>query len=121
MLQALDELRHVDTEGIVRHVRGRLGTVSTQAVYDVLAALVRVGLARRVEPGGRAALYERRVGDDHHHVVCRSCGAIEDVPCVVGETPCLRPAATMGFRIDDVEVTWWGLCAECQMLQESGE
>jgi Fur family ferric uptake transcriptional regulator len=119
-LQALDELRHVDTDGVVRYVRSRLGAVSTQAVYDVLAAFVRVGLARRVEPGGRAALYELRTGD-HHHLICRSCGVIEDVPCAVGRAPCLRPAVSAGFRIEHVEVTWWGLCGECQLSQESSE
>jgi Fur family transcriptional regulator, stress-responsive regulator len=95
-------------------VRGRLDSVSTQAIYDVLSALARAGLARRIEPAGSPALYEHRVGDNHHHVVCRVCSAIADVDCVVGEAPCLEPTASHGFVVDEAEVTFWGLCPACQ-------
>ena len=105
---------HVNADQIARAVRDRDGTISTQAVYDVLGALTRAGLVRRIEPAGSPARYEARVGDNHHHVVCRSCGAITDVDCVVGEPPCLSPADASGFIIDEAEVTFWGLCPTCQ-------
>ncbi len=119
VLDALAELRHVDTDTVNRVVRERLGTVSTQAVYDVLAALVTAGLLRRIEPAGSPALYERRTGDNHHHVVCRSCGAVEDVDCAVGDAPCLEPSAAPGFVLDEAEVTWWGLCPACSRAEAS--
>jgi Fe2+ or Zn2+ uptake regulation protein len=101
--------------------RDRLGTISTQAVYDVLGALTRAGLLRRIEPAGSPARYETRVGDNHHHVVCRSCGAITDVDCVVGEPPCLSPDSASGFVIDEAEVTFWGLCPDCQNTSNPNE
>ncbi len=105
---------HFDVEEIAEKVRGRLDSVSTQAVYDVLSALSRAGLARRIEPAGSPARFEGRVGDNHHHVVCRGCGEIADVDCAVGDAPCLDSADGHGFQIDEAEVTFWGLCPDCQ-------
>jgi Fur family ferric uptake transcriptional regulator len=115
-LAVLDVLRdggHLDVDEIATRVRIRLDSVSTQAVYDVLGALSRAGLARRIEPAGSPARYEARVGDNHHHVVCRSCGAIADVDCAVGETPCLTASDAGGFEIDEAEVIYWGRCPDC--------
>jgi Fur family ferric uptake transcriptional regulator len=105
---------HLPVDEIVERVRVRLHAVSLQAVYNGLAALAGAGLVRRVEPAGRRALFEARVGDNHHHVVCRLCGALTDVDCVMGEAPCLEPSDTGGFLIDEAEVTFWGLCPGCQ-------
>jgi Fur family transcriptional regulator, stress-responsive regulator len=105
---------HLDVEQITAKVRGRLDSVSIQAVYDVLGALSRAGLARRIEPAGSPALFERRAGDNHHHVVCRGCGEIADVDCAVGEAPCLDPSQAHGYELDEAEVTFWGLCPACQ-------
>ncbi len=119
VLEVLAEGGHFEVEEIASRVRARLQSVSTQAVYDVLGALARVGLARRIEPAGSPARYERRTGDNHHHVVCRGCGAIGDVDCVVGQAPCLDPSsAPGGFVIDEAEVTFWGLCTSCQAAPE---
>jgi Fur family ferric uptake transcriptional regulator len=104
---------HHDVDRIARAARRTLGSLSTQAVYDTLRVLTSLGLARRVEPAGSPALYEARTGDNHHHVVCRACGAIADVDCATGAAPCLEPSATGGFVIDEAEVTFWGLCPEC--------
>ena len=114
VLSEVAEGKHVTADQIAQAVRDRVGTISTQAVYDVLGALTRAGLVRRIEPAGSPARYETRVGDNHHHVVCRSCGAITDVDCVVGDPPCLTPADASGFIIDEAEVTFWGLCPTCQ-------
>ena len=114
VLEVLGEGGHFDVEQVATRVRERLESVSTQAVYDVLGALSRAGLARRIEPAGSSAMYENRAGDNHHHVVCRGCGTVGDVDCVVGEAPCLEPSARNGFVIDEAEVTFWGLCAACQ-------
>jgi Fur family ferric uptake transcriptional regulator len=115
VLRAVNELSgHPDTDTIATHVRETLGTISTQAVYDGLHAMTRVGLLRRIEPAGNPARYETRVGDNHHHVVCRSCGVAEDIDCVVGAAPCLEPDQTAGFIIDEAEVTFWGVCPACQ-------
>ncbi|MEV6629709.1 Fur family transcriptional regulator [Actinoplanes sp. NPDC051470] len=116
VLEVLTRGGHLEVDEITRHVRARLDSVSTQAVYDVLGALSRAGLARRIEPAGSPALYEARVGDNHHHIVCRGCGAIEDVDCAVGEKPCLAPSSPHGFAVDEAEVTFWGLCPSCQAL-----
>lgn len=105
---------HVDTPTLVDQVRRELGEVSTQAVYDVLAALSGAGLVRRIQPEGSVARYESRVADNHHHVVCRGCGTIADVDCVVGDAPCLTADETHGFVIDEAEVIYWGLCPTCQ-------
>ncbi|WP_432985359.1 Fur family transcriptional regulator [Dactylosporangium sp. CA-233914] len=116
VLEVLENSRgHLDVEQIAAQVRQRLDTVSTQAVYDVLSALSRAGLARRIEPAGSPARYEARVGDNHHHVVCRGCGEIADVDCAVGDTPCLAPSQAHGFVLDEAEVTFWGLCPACQL------
>ena len=105
---------HSTADAVAVAVRGRLGSVSTQAVYDVLAACVDAGLVRRIEPAGSAARYETRTGDNHHHVVCRSCGATADVDCVVGERPCLSPSNDAGFAIEEAEVVFWGRCPACR-------
>jgi Fe2+ or Zn2+ uptake regulation protein len=114
VLEAVAELDgHPDVDAIARHARARLGTLSTQALYDNLRVLTDLGLLRRIEPAGSPARYETRVGDNHHHVVCRRCGAVRDIDCVVGEAPCLQPSAVGGFIVDDAEVTFWGLCPDC--------
>ena len=119
VLSAVHENPHADTESIIDVVRGELGAVSAQAVYDVLKALTGAGLVRRIQPQGSVARYETRVGDNHHHVVCRSCGAIADVDCAVGHAPCLTASADHGFSIDEAEVVYWGRCAECYSAQDS--
>jgi Fur family transcriptional regulator, stress-responsive regulator len=119
VLTAVHAHPHADTDSIIRIVRGELGDVSTQAVYDVLRALTAVGLVRRIEPTGSVARYESRVGDNHHHLVCRSCGAIADVDCVIGDPPCVVPADAGGFAVDEAEVTFWGLCPDCQTTPEN--
>ncbi|MGH8882205.1 MAG: Fur family transcriptional regulator [Stackebrandtia sp.] len=113
VLTAVHAHPHADTESIIGVVREDLGEVSHQAVYDVLRALTAAGLVRRIEPPGSVARYESRVGDNHHHVVCRSCGAIADVDCAVGTMPCLTASDDQGFAIDEAEVIYWGLCPGC--------
>jgi Fur family transcriptional regulator, stress-responsive regulator len=119
VLEAVHEHPHADTETIFGAVRTVLPDVSRQAVYDVLHALTEVGLVRRIQPSGSVARYESRVGDNHHHLVCRSCGAIADVDCAVGEAPCLTPfddnGFLEGFVLDEAEVIYWGLCPECSL------
>ena len=105
---------HADVDTIARRVRERLGSVSTQAVYDALRVLTEAGLLRRIEPAGSPARFEARVGDNHHHVVCRSCGAMRDVDCATGDAPCLDASNDGGFVIDEAEVTYWGVCPDCQ-------
>ena len=105
---------HCTAEALAFMSRERLGSVSKQAVYDVLTALQDVGLVRRIEPAGSPALYEGRAGDNHHHVVCRRCGAVADVDCAVGRRPCLKPSEAAGYLLDEAEVTWWGICPACQ-------
>ena len=114
VLELLRQGGHLEADEIATRVRERLDSVSMQAIYDVLGALARVGLARRIEPADSAARYEQRVGDNHHHVVCRGCGAVADVDCVVGAAPCLEPSSAHGFLVDEAEVTFWGLCSDCQ-------
>jgi len=104
---------HADTESLIDRVRAGYGAVSHQAVYDVLHVLTDAGLVRRIQPAGSVARYEARVGDNHHHVVCRSCGAIADVDCATGETPCLTASDDGGFAIDEAEVVYWGRCPTC--------
>ena len=113
VLQALLGNAHADTEAIIRLARAELGSVSHQAVYDVLRTLTAAGLVRRIQPAGSVARYEARVGDNHHHVVCRTCGDIQDVDCAVGDTPCLTASDDAGFRIDEAEVVYWGHCPTC--------
>jgi Fe2+ or Zn2+ uptake regulation protein len=105
---------HPDTEEIAARARGLIGTISTQAVYDTLHTLTRAGLLRRIEPAGSPARFETRVADNHHHVVCRSCGAAHDIDCVVGDAPCIDAGEAGGFVVDEAEVTFWGICPECQ-------
>src|SRR4051794_41738716 len=116
VLRAVEELSgHPDTDTIAGRVRQTLATISTQAVYDGLHAMTRVGLLRRIEPAGSPARYATRVRDNHHHVVCRSCGAAHDVDCPAGAAPCLTPSSeAAGFLIAEAEVTFWGVCPECQ-------
>ena len=104
---------HADTDTVIRAARGELPDVSHQAVYDVLRALTDSGLVRRIQPAGSVARYEARVGDNHHHVVCRSCGAIADVDCAVGHAPCLTASDDHGFTLDEAEVVYWGTCPAC--------
>ena len=119
VLTAVYEHPHADTDWIIGVVREDLGEVSHQAVYDVLRALTAAGLVRRIEPSGSVARYESRVGDNHHHVVCRSCGFLTDVDCAVGVTPCLTASDDHGFAIDEAEVVYWGLCPGCSTEQVS--
>ena len=121
VLEVLAAGGHLDVDEITRQVRARIDSVSTQAVYDVLGALARAGLARRIEPAGSPARYEARTGDNHHHVVCRVCGAIADVDCAVGATPCLTAPPSNGYLIDEAEVTFWGLCPDCQATGTGSE
>lgn len=113
VLRAVHALPHADTASIIGGARGELPDVSHQAVYDSLDALTAAGLVRRIQPAGTAARYDARVGDNHHHLVCRSCGLISDVDCAVGQAPCLTASDDHGFRIDEAEVIYWGLCAAC--------
>lgn len=113
VLSAVHHHPHADTDSILRAVRADLPEVSHQAVYDGLRALTNTGLVRRIEPAGSPARYEARVGDNHHHLVCRSCGSIADVDCAVGQAPCLTASADHGFSVDEAEVTYWGLCPAC--------
>ena len=113
VLSAVHAHPHADTESIIGIVRRDLPDVSHQAVYDVLRALTAASLLRRIQPSGSVARYESRVGDNHHHVVCRSCGVIADVDCAVGDTPCLTASNDRGFTIDEAEVVYWGLCPNC--------
>jgi Fe2+ or Zn2+ uptake regulation protein len=119
VLTAVYEHPHADTDSIIGVVREDLGEVSHQAVYDVLRALTAAGLVRRIQPSGSVARYESRVGDNHHHVVCRSCGFLADVDCAVGTTPCLTASGDHGFAIDEAEVVYWGLCPTCSTARSS--
>jgi Fur family ferric uptake transcriptional regulator len=114
VLSAVHDHPHADTDTLLAATRAQLGSVSHQAVYDVLRALTDAGLVRRIQPAGSVARYEARVGDNHHHLVCRSCGAVADVDCVIGEAPCLTASDDAGFEIDEAEVVYWGLCAACR-------
>lgn len=117
VLEAVREHPHADTDTIISTVRQGLPDVSRQAVYDVLNALTAAGLVRRIQPLGLVARYESRVDDNHHHVVCRSCGVIADIDCAVGEAPCLTPSDDEkildGFVLDEAEVIYWGVCPDC--------
>jgi Fe2+ or Zn2+ uptake regulation protein len=104
---------HVTVDEVEQAARKRLGALSTQAVYDILRALHEAGLVRRIEPAGSPALFETRVGDNHHHLVCRDCGRTVDVDCEVGEAPCLTPSQAAGFEVDEAEVIFWGRCNGC--------
>ena len=114
VLAEVAERPHADVEAITAGARERLGTVSTQAIYDVVHALTEAKLLRRVEPAGSRALFELQTGDNHHHLVCRGCGSVVDVPCVTGAAPCLQAGDAHNFCIDEAEVTFWGLCPSCR-------
>jgi Fur family ferric uptake transcriptional regulator len=114
VLDVLADQPHTDADSIVTAARTEHPSLSPQAVYGVLRALVGAGLARRIEPAGAPALFELRVGDNHHHLVCRSCGVVVDVDCVVGAAPCLTPSDPAGFVVDEAEVVFWGLCPGCR-------
>lgn len=118
VLRALRRSPHADTDTVIAMVRSECGAVSPQAIYNVLGALVRAGLARRIEPAGSPALYEVRVGDNHHHVVCRRCGETADIDCAIGRRPCLTPSESHGYLLDEAEVTFWGICPRCQRASE---
>ncbi|HEY7143151.1 MAG TPA: Fur family transcriptional regulator [Streptosporangiaceae bacterium] len=119
LLKTVREGDHLGVEAIADGVRERVGHVSLQAVYDALHALTAAGLIRRIEPAGSPARFEGRVGDNHHHVVCRSCGVVADVDCAVGAAPCLTASDDQGFSIGEAEVTYWGLCADCSTARSS--
>jgi Fur family ferric uptake transcriptional regulator len=125
VLTAVHEWPHADTDSIIRAVRRSLPDVSHQAVYDSLNALTAVGLVRRIQPSGSVARYETRVGDNHHHVVCRNCGVIEDIDCAVGDAPCLTPSdpegSLDGYVLDEAEVIYWGLCPACSATADAPE
>jgi Fur family ferric uptake transcriptional regulator len=114
LLDAVFEHPHADTDSLIEAVRARLPEVSHQAVYDSLRALTSAGVIRRIQPAGLVGRYEARIGDNHHHIVCRSCGEIADVDCAVGEAPCLTPSQANGFAIDEAEVIYWGTCPACK-------
>jgi Fur family transcriptional regulator, stress-responsive regulator len=120
LLETVRDGDHLGVEAIAAGVRDRVGHVSVQAVYDALHALTAAGLVRRIEPADSPARFERRVGDNHHHIVCRSCGAVADVDCAVGEAPCLIASDDHGFSIDEAEVIYWGLCPDCSTASSSG-
>jgi Fur family transcriptional regulator, stress-responsive regulator len=113
VLDAVHAHPHLDTEAVIGAARARVEAVSHQAVYDVLRVLTDSGLVRRIQPQGSVARYEARVGDNHHHLVCRSCGTIVDVDCAVGAAPCLTPSDDAGFAVDEAEVVFWGRCPAC--------
>ncbi|MEU9343070.1 Fur family transcriptional regulator [Streptomyces sp. NPDC048278] len=119
LLETVRHGDHLDVEAIASGVRDRVGHISLQAVYDALHALTTARLIRRIEPAGSPARFEGRVGDNHHHVLCRSCGAVADVDCAVGDAPCLTASDDHGFAIDEAEVIYWGLCPACSTVSSS--
>ena len=119
LLEAVRDGDHLGVESLASGVRDRVGHISLQAVYEALHALTGVGLIRRIEPPGSPARFEGRVGDNHHHLVCRSCGAVTDVDCAVGEAPCLTASDDHGYSIDEAEVIYWGLCPDCSTTSNS--
>ncbi len=117
LLAVLGRGQHRDAEAIAVAARERLGTLSTQAVYDNLHTLEGAGLIRRIQPSGHPARYEAQAHDNHHHLVCRRCGLTADVDCTVGAAPCLKPSADGGFVVEEAEVIFWGLCPQCQQIE----
>ena len=113
VLSAVSTRPHATADAIAEVVRGTIGAVSRQAVYNTLGMLAERGLVRRIQPAGSAALYEDRVGDNHHHLICRTCGTTADVDCAVGQAPCLSVSDNSGFKIDEAEVIYWGTCPQC--------
>ncbi|MBK5228324.1 MAG: transcriptional repressor [Actinobacteria bacterium] len=121
VLEALRALDHPSVDAVTEAVRERLGAVSTQAVYDILGAFTAAGFVRRIEPAGSPALFEGRVDDNHHHLICRVCGSVADVDCATGHAPCLTPSERAGFLVDEAEVIYWGVCPSCQGARVSPE
>jgi Fe2+ or Zn2+ uptake regulation protein len=119
LLETVREGDHLGVEAIASGVRDRVGHVSLQAVYEALHALTDAGLIRRIEPAGSPARFEGRIGDNHHHLVCRSCGVVVDVDCAVGDAPCLTASDDRGFSVDEAEVVYWGLCPDCSAARSS--
>jgi Fur family ferric uptake transcriptional regulator len=117
VFSALASAAHADAETILRAISPELPGTSIQSVHNVLRDLTEAGLIRKISPAGSASLYERRIGDNHHHAVCVSCGRVVDVDCVIGEAPCLTPSDSSGFTIESAEVTFWGRCEDCRDLQ----
>ena len=113
VMRAVTRRPHCTADAVAEDVRAEIGTISRQAVYDALGILAEKGIIRRIQPAGSPALYEDRVGDNHHHIICRNCGRATDVDCAVGETPCLTAANNSGYKIDEAEVVFWGTCPEC--------
>lgn len=113
VLRAVTGRPHCTADQVAEDVRTEIGAISRQAVYDALRVLTEKGLIRRIEPAGSSALYEPRVGDNHHHLICRRCGKTVDVDCAIGDAPCLTAAFNAGFRIDEAEVIYWGTCPQC--------
>ncbi len=118
VMRAVGDQPHSTAAEITSEVRGKIGAVSLQAVYDALAMLTGKGIIRRIEPAGSTARYEARVGDNHHHLVCRECNRMVDVDCAVGHTPCVEPADPAGYAVDEAEIIYWGLCPECQTANQ---
>jgi len=118
VLRVLGDRPHAAADAIIEAVRAELGAVSTQGVYDVLRVCSDVGIVRRIQPAGGPARYELRVGDNHHHLVCRRCGAVSDVDCAVGAAPCLAPSDHLGFDVDEAEVVFWGFCPDCRATEQ---
>ncbi len=118
VLEAVSETPHVTADAIAESVRSRIGSISRQAVYDSLSVLADKGIIRRIQPAGSPARFEDRVGDNHHHLVCRTCNRMVDVDCAVGETPCLVPVEDGDFIIDEAEVVYWGVCPDCRPAPE---
>ncbi len=114
VFRAVNSSAHITADHVIDFAEAEIGTISRQAVYDALGVFVEKGLIRRIQPVGSPALYENRVDDNHHHVICRICGAVADVDCAVGSTPCLEAANNMGYEIDEAEVAYWGRCPTCQ-------
>jgi Fur family ferric uptake transcriptional regulator len=119
LLETVRSGDHLGVEAIATRVRDRVGHISLQAVYEALHALTAAGLIRRIEPAGSPARFEGRIGDNHHHVVCRSCGVVADVDCATGQAPCLTASEDHGFAIDEAEVIYWGVCPECSIARSS--
>lgn len=114
VLRAVAQHPHITADGVAEAARGEIGAISRQSVYDALAVMVDAGIVRRIQPTGTAAMFETRVADNHHHLVCRGCGNLFDVDCAVGDTPCLTAAEDHGYAIDEAEVVYWGRCRDCQ-------
>ncbi|PCJ58050.1 MAG: transcriptional repressor [Candidatus Hydrogenedentota bacterium] len=121
VLQAVSDLPHGTADDVAENVRAEIGSISRQAVYDALGILSEKGLIRRIQPAGSPTLYEDRVEDNHHHLICRTCGKTVDVDCAVGETPCLTAADDLGYQIDEAEVVYWGTCPECLKANENSD